>query len=144
MCCADGWNAWHRDGNTNELLQFGFLHSTAGGWPDDFVLWCSRSASTLLTLARLISSHQCCKRTCDSEPLRRLNDQPGFTSSGAETLLDRYEGLWYNCEFVIEGTVSGVNIERRNCTAMADLVDGVSRPASITTAQAFTWISVSC
>ncbi|KAA0159069.1 hypothetical protein FNF31_05021 [Cafeteria roenbergensis] len=62
--------------------------------------------------------------------------------TGAETLLDKFQGLWYRCTFRLQGTPSGVDIQQRQCVPTSSLVAGVSVPEQINAMQVLTVITV--
>jgi len=74
---------------------------------------------------------------------RRLDNQPGTADNNAETLVDRYQGLWYSCVFFIQGTAAGVNIERRVCQETSSLTPGTNIPDQLVGIQVLSVIGVS-
>ena len=77
-------------------------------------------------------------------PCRRLDNVSGTDAeTGAETLLNKFQGLWYRCTFRLQGTPSGVDIQQRQCVPTSSLVAGVSVPEQINAMQVLTVITVS-
>lgn len=74
---------------------------------------------------------------------RRLDNVSGTdASTGAETLLDVFQGMWYSCTFRLQGTPSGVDLEQRVCVPTSSLTPGVSVPNQLNAMQVLTVITV--